>query len=156
MRPQRRLRNVQSISIRNISLAHAPAARRRTTTIDDDAVPHTLRSPAKMLALSETRALEHSRSSTDLRAAGEATAVPAPETDGSPPKRKDRRTPPRPSVRMRRRSTLDWSSATPQGRQERLEAVAGQRMADVFFSLHVARVQGRCVRAPAALRPPLS
>lgn len=151
MPQNRRLRNLQSISIRNVSLEQAPTARRRTKTIDDDALPQTLTSPAKMVALREKHTLEHSRSSTDLRSAG-ATEAAASATDGSPVKGKERlanpnpRTPPpRPNFRMRRRSTLEWANATPQGRQERLEKVTGERMADVFFSLHVHGVEGWCV-----------
>ena len=57
------------------------------------------------------------------------------------------RTPPsRPSMaKMRRRSTLEWVNATPQRRQEKLEGVAAERMADVFFSMHVGGVEGECV-----------
>ena len=53
--------------------------------------------------------------------------------------------PPRPRMaKMRRRSTLEWVNATPQRRQEKLENVAAERMADVFFSLHVEGVKGGC------------
>jgi hypothetical protein len=37
----------------------------------------------------------------------------------------------------RRRSTLEWSGASPQSRQKKLEDIAESRMADTFFSLHV-------------------
>jgi len=43
---------------------------------------------------------------------------------------------------MRRRSTLEWVNATPQRRQEKLENVTAERMADVFFTLHVDEVNG--------------
>lgn len=155
MSQNRKLRNLVSISIRNVSLEQAPSTRRRTKTIDDEAIPQTLKSPAKMVALREHKALEHSRSSTDLRSAGVAAAVgeTADETNGSPIKAKERhsnavqRTPPRPNFRMRRRSTLEWANATPQSRQEKLERVTGERMADVFFSLHVDGVEGSSVHS---------
>lgn len=52
-------------------------------------------------------------------------------------------TPSRPVLRkLRRRSTLEWANATPQRRQETLENVAAERMADVFFSLHVRGFEG--------------
>lgn len=52
-------------------------------------------------------------------------------------------TPPRPQLRkMRRRSTLEWANATPQRRQERLERVTEERLADVFFSLHLREFEG--------------
>lgn len=146
-RQNRKLRNLQAISIRNVSLEQAPPTRRRTKTIDDDAIPQTLKSPAKMVALREHSTLEHSRSSTDLRSAG-ATGAATDGATGSPVKEKERladrtqRPPTRPNFRMRRRSTLEWANATPKGRQEKLEKVTGERMADVFFSLHVHGVQG--------------
>lgn len=50
----------------------------------------------------------------------------------------------RPPLRkLRRRSTLEWINATPQRRQERLEKVAAERLAEaVFFSLHVRGFEG--------------
>lgn len=149
----RKLRNLVSISIRNLSLDAPSTGRRRTKTIDDDAVPHSLKSPAKIVALREQRGLEHSRSSDDLRkVAEEAASSSAPEDnngkgDGSPIKGKSKlvadSTTPRPKIgRMRRRSTLEWVNATPQRRQERLEKLAEERMVDVFFSLHVNGIDG--------------
>lgn len=38
---------------------------------------------------------------------------------------------------LRRPSTIEWSVASPQTRQKRLEDITGSRMADTFFSLHV-------------------
>lgn len=140
----RKLRNLVSISIRNLSLEQATTTRRRGKTIDDDAVPHSLKSPAKMVALRENMALEHSRSSTDLRSAGAAEGA-LEASNGSSTKSKVngvQKTPPRPNLRMRRRSTLEWSKATPQGRQEKLEKLTSERTADVFFSLHVQGVEG--------------
>lgn len=142
----RKLRSLVSISIRNVSLDHGPTNRRRTKTIDDDAVPQTLKSPAKMVALRENKALEHSRSSSDLRATAVETESDANVGDGSPVKMRSsndaQRTPPRPSFRTRRRSTLEWVNATPQGRQEKLEKVTRARMVDIFFSLHAHGVEG--------------
>lgn len=47
-------------------------------------------------------------------------------------------TPTRPTAKkLRRRSTFDWANASPRVRQQRLEDVIAERMADVFFSLHV-------------------
>jgi hypothetical protein len=148
----RKLRNLVSISLRNLSLDAPASGRRRGKTIDDDAVPHTLKSPAKIVALREQRVLEHSRSSDDLRKVAEETeATSAVEdggkADGSPFKGKGKAvtdsTPTRPKFgRMRRRSTLEWVNATPQRRQERLERLAEERMVDVFCSLHVKGIEG--------------
>lgn len=140
--------------MRNLSLdPPTPGARRhRGKTIDDDALPQTLKSPAKMVAMREQRTLEHSRSSSDLKALAENGQSEAEDgrragggrEDGSPVKSNvTQRTPPRPPVmRMRRRSTLEWANATPMLRQEKLERVTAERMADVFFSLHVEGVEG--------------
>jgi len=49
-------------------------------------------------------------------------------------------------ARLRRRSTLEWANASPQRRQEKLESVIEERLADVFFSLHVGGVEGQLER----------
>ena len=149
----RKLRNLVSISLRNLSLDAPSIGRKRGKTIDDDAVPHTLKSPAKIVALREQRVLEHSRSSDDLRKVAEESEAgsaveDASKADGSPVKGKAKvvadSTPTRPKFgRMRRRSTLEWVNATPQRRQERLERLAEERMVDVFCSLHVKGIEGK-------------
>ncbi|KAK3697858.1 hypothetical protein LTR37_017249 [Vermiconidia calcicola] len=131
-----KLRNLTSLSLRNLSL-EPNGRQRRKTIVDDDAVPQTLKSPAKMVALREGRnmRLEHSRSSGDLRTVGEEE-----NAAGSPTK--NRAVKERPKIgRMRRRSTLEWNNATPQRRQERLERVTEERMMDVFYSLHVGGIE---------------
>ena len=155
-----------SISLRNLSLQPSPSSRARGKTIDDDAVPNTLKSPAKLVTLREQKALGYSRSSSDLRTVAEnavaesdgeslagsphntptkaAAPTPTPKANGSPAARAPLQ---RPSARLRRRSTLEWINATPQRRQEKLQDVTAERMADVFFSLHVRGVEGmvRCL-----------
>lgn len=158
----RKLRNLTAISLRNISIVPSTTspARKRGRTFDDDALPQTLKSPAKLLALREQKALGHSRSSTDLRAViedatgDEEGAIVVDAVNGSPVGSSSKQkapdghgngsTPPRrPHFRkLRRRSTLEWASATPQRRQQRLEDVIRDRAADVFFSLHVEGLQG--------------
>ncbi|KAF2140558.1 uncharacterized protein K452DRAFT_273185 [Aplosporella prunicola CBS 121167] len=128
----RKIRHLQGITIRNLTLVHAPQ-RPRGKTIDDDAIPSALRTPTKAVAQRESRRLEHSRSSNDLRPIGEAVVADlSSKEDGGL-----QDSPPRPLLRTRRRSTMEWSGASPLERQKRLEEVAGGRMADVFFSLHV-------------------
>nr|POF14159.1 e3 ubiquitin-protein ligase dma1 [Quercus suber] len=151
-----KLRNLVSISLRNLALTSPYPPHPRGKTIDDDALPRSLRSPAKNVLLREKIALGHSRSSGDLRSVAEhsvddSEAILAIDTNGSPVKGRNKsngtppeglRTLPRPSItRVRRRSTLEWINATPQRRQERLEDVTADRMADVFFSLHVEGVK---------------
>ena len=125
----RKLRHLQGITIRNLTLAPTPS-RPRGKTIDDDAVPSTLKSPTKALALRESRGLAHSRSSSDLKGRhgnDENAHHLSPEK------------PQRPGISggLRRRSTLEWTGATPLVRQKKLEDIADTRMADTFFTIHV-------------------
>lgn len=165
-----KLRNLSSISIRNISLSASASPkvtrRSRGKTIDDDALPQTLQSPAKLVALRERalegRELEHSRSSADLRAANgtalKGSAVDAKEEvggtsagvirNGSPSKSKFATPRPRMPGRLRRRSTLEWAHSTPHRRQERLTKALEERMVDIFFSLHVEGFEGMVCARP--------
>ncbi|KAF2225894.1 UV radiation resistance protein and autophagy-related subunit 14-domain-containing protein [Elsinoe ampelina] len=134
----RKLRHLQSIALRNLALVLVDS-RYRGKVIDDDALPNTLKSPAKQLALRESRVLGHSKSSDELRPIHEDKDRDS-HTNGGPingsPK-KEKRTRPV-GAKLRRRSTLEWASETPQRRQTRLEAVSAARLADVFYTLHVA------------------
>jgi hypothetical protein len=37
---------------------------------------------------------------------------------------------------------MEWANATPQKRQQKLESITKDRMADVFFSLHIDDIAG--------------
>ncbi|KAH7132160.1 UV radiation resistance protein and autophagy-related subunit 14-domain-containing protein [Dendryphion nanum] len=130
----RKLRHLQGIAIRNLTLIPAQS-RPRTRTIDDEAIPSTLKSPTKALALMEQRGLAHSRSSSDLKSSEDSArhTSDAVRENGSPKKAS------RPTMGkgLRRRSTMEWSGASPLTRQRKLEDVIGARMADTFFSLHI-------------------
>ncbi|KAH0013817.1 hypothetical protein KCU72_g14432, partial [Aureobasidium melanogenum] len=77
----------------------------------------------------------HSKSSDDLRPIHESVS----SLLSSPTKQ---RTPPRPSfAKLRRRSTLEWAASTSQQRQRRLYDVSAQRMADLFYSIHIPNQQ---------------
>ncbi|KAF1918271.1 UV radiation resistance protein and autophagy-related subunit 14-domain-containing protein [Ampelomyces quisqualis] len=130
----RRLRHLQGITIRNLTLTANPP-RSRGKTIDDEAIPSTLKSPTKALAMRESKGLPHSRSSDDLK----------------PPKRcdvlglntaREPTTPTKPARSglgrsLRRRTTVEWANASPLTRQRKLEDIVADRMADTFFTLHV-------------------
>ena len=128
----RKLRHLQGISVRNLALSR-PLSRVRGKTIDDESLPHALKTPAKVLAQRENPKLEHSRSSNDLKSFPlKVNGVSQTEHSESdvPVKR-------RPSAsKLRRRSTLNWTNAPPRVRQTRLEDVARDRMADTWFSIH--------------------
>jgi hypothetical protein len=128
----RKLRHLQGITIRNLTLAPGPS-RPRTKTVDDEGVPSSLKSPTKALALRESRGLSHSRSSSDLNAS-EDTVRRGNGEPSSPSKAGAR---PAISKGMRRRSTMEWQGASPLTRQKKLEDITDSRMADTFFSLHI-------------------
>ncbi|KAF9693020.1 hypothetical protein EKO04_009325 [Ascochyta lentis] len=130
----RKLRHLQGITIRNLTLTLAPT-RPRGKTIDDEALPSALKSPTKTLALRKTKPLTHSRSSSDLKSKTteeqdqfDYDALGTPTTPTRPA---------RPTKGMRRRSTLEWTNASPLTRQKRLEDITAGRMADTFFTLHI-------------------
>ncbi|KAI2000173.1 hypothetical protein LOZ50_006141, partial [Ophidiomyces ophidiicola] len=126
----RRLRHLQGISIRNLLVTPPPGnARSRGKATDDEALPHTLQSPAKRLASQEQRAVKHTRSATDL-AGSSSTAT---DNDGGHNQQQQQQ---QHRTGRRRRSTLPWSGASAGVRQTRLEDVAAARMADTWFSLH--------------------
>lgn len=141
----RRLRHLHSLAVRNLTLSQSDR-RSRAKIADDDAVPNTLRSPAKLLALREARTIGHSKSSDDLRPLKESLGPDRQASKQQPNglqqvsvvDTKARRPN---GFRLRRRSTIDWASATPQRRQKRMEDVSAARLADVFFSLHVQGVE---------------
>ena len=118
--------------MRNLNIT-PPPTRYRGRTITDDEVPYALKSPAKRLAQQESRGLQHSRSSTDLKSPGKDVFNSPKKTTTSYEKKGT--TPVRPG-QMRRRSTLHWTGASPLARQQKLEDVAAGRLADTWFSIH--------------------
>lgn len=92
----------------------------------------------KLLAQRETQKLEHSRSSNDLKSPPPRDPLGksklAGTSEDSPPARP-------PIGRLRRRSTLNWTGASPAVRQKKLEDVTGGRLADTWFSLHCQGVE---------------
>lgn len=128
----RKLRHLQGISLRNLALS-PPRIRTRGKTIDDESLPYTLKTPAKILAQRETHRLEHSRSSNDLKSSPSRVNGSLNKADSD----SDVSTKTRPS-KLRRRSTLNWTNAPPRVRQHKLEDVVKARMADTWFSLHCA------------------
>ncbi|KAI4205641.1 MAG: hypothetical protein LQ348_001146, partial [Seirophora lacunosa] len=125
----RKLRHLEGISIRNLALSR-PSNLPQAKAADDESLPTSLRTPTKALALREKK-LEHSRSSSDLRQSPNSRKIPDVDTQekGLKPDQ-----PPR--NQLRRRSTLNWTNASPQTRQKKLEDVAGSKLADTWFSLH--------------------
>ncbi|KAK0507839.1 hypothetical protein JMJ35_009728 [Cladonia borealis] len=128
----RKLRHLQGISVRNLALSR-PLSRARGKTIDDESLPHALKTPAKVLAQRENPKLEHSRSSNDLKSSpSKVNGVSRTEHSDSDVTAKRR-----PSAsKLRRRSTLNWTNAPPRVRQTKLEDVVRDRMADTWFSIH--------------------
>ncbi|KAA8652694.1 hypothetical protein EYZ11_007969 [Aspergillus tanneri] len=116
----RRLRHLQGISVRNLSVT--PESKARGKTIDDEDIPNSLQSPSKILAQDANRLLHQSRSFTDLQ------FTPTRHEDRT---RKEQ--PPRPTFR---RNTLPWNDPNPHTRQIKLGDITRSRMADTWFSIH--------------------
>lgn len=130
----RKLRHLQGISLRNLTLSR-PHARSRGKTIDDESLPNAFRSPTKLVALRESHRLDHSRSSNDLKSPPKPNGLSKEESESESPTKF------RPPIgKLRRRSTLNWSNALPSIRQKKLEDVTKGRMADSWFSLHCADI----------------
>ncbi|CAL8574165.1 hypothetical protein XPA_000135 [Xanthoria parietina] len=130
----RKIRHLEGISLRNLSLSRPSAQVQQSKTADDEALPTSLITPTKALSLRE-RKLEHSRSSNDLRTPPKSRKILNSSNAN------DRLSTDAGKVRpvkgkIRRRSTLDWTSAPPQVRQKKLEDAASSRLADTWFSLH--------------------
>ena len=125
----RKLRHLQGISLRNLTLS-STRTRTRGKTIDDESLPYALKTTTKILSERETK-LEHSRSSSDLRSPLKTNDLAEADhlNNGAPAR-------PKPPIKPRRRSTLNWTNAAPRVRQTKLENVARERMADTWFSLH--------------------
>ena len=116
--------------MRNLTVAK-PVERARTRTIDDNSLPTTFSSPAKLLAQYEGQKLEHSKSSTDLKS--QASVIATDTKD----KHHGNGLAVRPSkTGMRRRSTLNWANESPMARQKLLKDAAAERRVDAFYSLH--------------------
>ncbi|KAE8356699.1 UV radiation resistance protein and autophagy-related subunit 14-domain-containing protein [Aspergillus coremiiformis] len=123
----RKLRHLQGISIRNLVVN--PTSRSRGKTIDDEDIPNSFQSPSKILAQDTTRALNHSRSFTNLKsisAPGESRIC----EEQAPPLRQPQR-----------RNTLPWSDPNPRARQVKLEDITKSRMADTWFSVHCDKIE---------------
>ncbi|KAI9718086.1 MAG: hypothetical protein M1812_004344 [Candelaria pacifica] len=133
----RKLRHLQGIALRNLALPNTSPHTRRTT-IDDESLPQSWKSPAKLVAQREHK-LEHSRSSNDLKVRP-SKSFETIEEHAQQPEIKLQQI--RPNIgRLRRRSTLNWVGASPNVRQKKLEDVTGGRMADTWYSLHCAGVK---------------
>jgi hypothetical protein len=82
----------------------------------------------------ESKGLAHSRSSSDLTSS-KGHGIDSMREPATPPKS----TRPMFGKGLRRRTTIEWTNASPMTRQKRLEDIAADRMADTFFTLHVER-----------------
>lgn len=129
----RKLRHLQGLSIRNLSIA--PPTRARGKTIDDDDIPYSLKTPVKLASQAQNRSVTQSRSYTDLKSIS-PKVQPVDGDQGQHDKQL------RESRRIRRRSTLPWSGGNLETRQTKLEDIARSRMADAWFSIHCDGIDG--------------
>jgi UV radiation resistance-associated gene protein len=135
----RRLRHLHGVSLRNLDTSATPSRNRGKTITDDDA-PYNLDSPAKRAFRDQAPSLGHSASFSNLVSANKEvlkTPTKAPTSY-----QRDGQSNLRPSAtRMRRRSTLHWSTASPRARQQKLEDLSVHRLPDVWFSVHLDNLQ---------------
>lgn len=129
----RKLRHLQGISLRNLTLSSS-RPRIRGKAIDDESLPHAFKTSVKILSQRENK-LEYSRSSNDLRSPPKASVSAKAEDSEN-----DATARPKLPSKLRRRSTLNWTNAPPGARQTKLEGVVRERMADTCFSLHCSGV----------------
>ena len=109
-----------------------PSIRPWGKAIDDQSLPSALKTPAKALAQRENHKLEHSRSSGDLKHTSPAKSAQELVDNGRDSSEKTRPS----AIKLRRRSTLNWTNASARIRQQKLEDVTTENMADTWFSLH--------------------
>ncbi|PYH43778.1 putative UV radiation resistance protein (UVRAG) [Aspergillus saccharolyticus JOP 1030-1] len=125
----RKLRHLQSISVRNLVVT--PPSKPRGKTIDDEDVPNSLQSPFKVPIADVNDSLHPSRSFTDLKSSAttnyrHGNHEPAAAAAAAAP----------PMRQWHRRNTMPWSAPNPRARQTKLEEITSSRMADTWFSLH--------------------
>ena len=129
LEPQnRKLRHLHGISLRNLALT---STRPQGKASDDEALPHSLKSPTKLLAIPESN-LHPSRSVSDLKQKGKG---PAQETqwNGHERVRRHENTSPK---SPRPVATLQRQDSTPLQRQQIAQDAITRRIGDVFFTLH--------------------
>lgn len=132
----RRLRHLHGISLRNLHVTSTSPKSKGKTTADDDA-PYSLVSPAKRALQNDAIPLHHSRSFSDLTTSAEGPPSPLNRQKAATSFQKnDTTSKGRPAGRLRRRSTLHWTSATPRVRQAKLEDMVSNRLADAWISVH--------------------
>ncbi|MCJ1417163.1 hypothetical protein MMC32_003502 [Xylographa parallela] len=131
----RKIRHLKGISLRNVTFDD-PSSASHTETIDDDALSTTYVTPQKLTALREDMGrMEHSKSSGDLKTISGRTGdsvkpgLNMGQTDGSAASRPSAAT-------IRRRSTYNWGSTTPDIRQKKLEDVIVEKLPDTFVAIY--------------------
>lgn len=133
----RKLRHLHGITIRNLTISPVKSRFRRKT-IDDDALPYTLSSPKKLLAINEARKATKSQSSSNLRADSVEDTFQNKNHDGLG----GRAVSAHQSARHHRKSSSDWLGADPKQRQKHVEDAISRHKCDAFFSLHCRDIDG--------------
>ena len=121
---------MRGVSFRNLAFPYTPQ-RARGQTIDDDALPYALSSPAKLLALNEDYELAHSKSSDNLKSGNDShspiKSKGSHKTNGHAIK---------PVRKVPRRNTAEWLGSSPKQRQQKAEEALARHTGDIFFSVH--------------------
>ena len=124
--------------MRNLNVT-LPNAQVRGKTADDESLPNAFNTPTKLLAQRESRKLQHSSSSVDLKHNGNQNGMPKENQALGAKGIQQQQRPP--IGRLKRSSTLNWVNAPPSTRQKKLEDVTGERMADTWFSIHCSGIE---------------
>lgn len=122
--------------MRNVHVT-ALSPRRQAKTLADDDSPYNLTSPAKRALQGDSKSLTQSRSFTNLATAVDDVPSPGSFRKATTVIEKNDKQQSRPAgVRLRRRSTLHWSTTSPRARQSQLEDMVVNRLADTWVSIH--------------------
>jgi len=135
------LRHLQGITLRNLILVPAEKGA-KGKAFDDEALPFSLRSPAKLLAIKEQKAFGHSRSHSDPKLNDKSSYGPSTALSQSTETTK-LSSPQRPILgEILRRSFKEPSPQGAKTRHDKLDDAIMRHTAELFFTLHVAELKG--------------
>jgi len=137
----RRLRHLQGITLRNLILVPAEKGT-KGRAFDDEALPFSLKSPAKLLAIKEHKAFGHSRSHSDIKLKDKSDYVPSAPSSQSTETAK-LSSPQRPTLgKTPRKSFMEPSLQGAKTRRDKLDDAIVRHIAEIFFTLHVPELKG--------------
>ena len=138
MEQNRRIRHLQGVSVRNLSLSPAPFRSNKSQT--DDNVDYGSTSAPSLLEHRKVKSLQQTQSYTKLPSSVEN----GHEVDGLQVLEQGERinrVPNRPEIpSIRRRGTACWTGATLEARQKKLHQAVDEKLTTSWFSLHIRKL----------------